>query len=185
MLNLNDFILFDPLVNHKSNLPKKKGNYIVTIRDIRALPTQGCKIVTSLLQGREVIYTGITSNSKGLYYRIGNQHLGDNAGRSTLRLSLGCLLGYTLIPRDKSKPDNGMVRFNVNDELALLKWMNENLLFYFLPNESPKKLEAKLIEELNPPLNLQENYNPVNQEFRTAIKSLRRQRPWRQQTPLI
>lgn len=177
MMNLNDFILFDPLTNVKADLPKENGNYIVTIRDIKALPTHGCKIVTPLFHGQDVIYTGITS--KGLCHRIGNQHFGDNAGRSTLRLSLGCLLGYTLIPRDKSNPENGMVRFNPSDELLLLEWMKKNLLFYYLPNESPDEIEAELIRELNPPLNLMGNYNPINLEFRSVLKTLRRQRPWR------
>ena len=176
-MDLDNFTLFDPIVDMKSALPKENGNYIVTIRDVNNLPTHGSKIVTPLFRGQDVIYTGITS--KGLRNRIGNQHLGKNAGRSTLRLSLGCLLGYTLIPRDKSNPDNGMVRFNDPDEALLLEWMRDNLLFYYQPNESPHELEAELIQSLNPPLNLQGNYNPVNQEFRAILKTLRRQKPWR------
>lgn len=177
-MELNDFTLFNPLTDVKTDIPRGKGNYIVTIRDIKNLPTHRCDIVTHLFRGQKVIYTGITS--KGLRHRIGNQHLGTNAGRSTLRLSIGCLLGYTLIPRDKSNPYNGMVRFNNQGEELLRQWMINNLLFYYLPNQSPHDLEIELIQSLNPPLNLQSNYNPINQDFRLLLKSLRRERPWRQ-----
>lgn len=176
-MNLDGFILFDPLQNKRTDLPKENGNYIVTIRDITALPKHGCDIVTPLFREHNVIYTGITSS--GLRNRIGNQHLGKNAGRSTLRLTIGCLLGYTPIPRDKNNPENGMVRFNAGEEELLLAWMKENLLFYYLPNESPDALEAELIAHLNPPLNLMKNYNPVNQDYRQVIRALRAKKSWR------
>lgn len=176
-MNLNNFILFDPLVNVRNDLPLSPGNYIVTIRDINTLPTKGCKIVTPIFRGHNLIYTGITGGT--LRNRIWNQHLGDNAGRSTLRLSLGCLKDYKLIPRDKNNPDNGIVRFCHEDEKELQKWMMNNLLFYYFQNNNAKKIEEELIETFNPPLNLMKNYNPVNQEYRRVISNLRRQKPWR------
>ncbi len=176
-MDLNNFILFDPLVNVGNDLPLSPGNYIVTIRDINALPTKGCKIVTPIFRGHNLIYTGITGGT--LRNRIWNQHLGDNAGRSTLRLTLGCLKNYELIPRDKNNPDNGIARFRPEDEKELQNWMMKNLLFYYFPNNDAKTIEEELIETLNPPLNLMKNYNPVNQEYRRVISILRRQKPWR------
>lgn len=176
-MELNDFILFDPLINDGNDLPLSPGNYIVTIRDISELPKKDCEVVTPLFRGHNLIYTGITGDT--LRNRIWNQHLGDNAGRSTLRLTLGCLKGYEPIPRDKDNPDNGMVRFGPEDEKELQGWMKKNLLFYYLPNKAPKTIEEELIEMFNPPLNLMKNYNPVNQEYRRKISALRRQKPWR------
>lgn len=175
-MKLDDFILFDPQVHVRTDLPKSNGNYIVTIRDIEAFPTLGYTIVTPLFRGHHVIYTGITSN--GLRNRIGNQHLGTNAGRSTLRQSLGCLMGYTQIPRDLNKLENRMARFNDSDEALLLDWIKDNLLFYYLPNAESEKLEEELIATFNPPLNIQGNHKPINKDFRDALKSLRRKKPW-------
>ena len=175
-MNLDKFILFDPLTDRSTDLPKDNGDYIVTIRDIKNRPTCGYDIVTPLFRGHRIIYTGITSS--GLRNRIGNQHLGTNAGRSTLRQSLGCLIGFPQIPRDPRKLENRMARFNERDEAALLDWIKENLLFYYLPNPKPETLEEELIEAFNPPLNLQKNHNPVNAEFRETLSALRRNKPW-------
>lgn len=175
-MNLNDFIEFNPLTDSGSKIPEAPGNYIVTIRDIKALPILGHQIETQQFRGQELIYTGITK--KDLHHRIWKSHIGSHAGRSTLRLTLGCLFGYTLIPRDKSNPNNGHVRFNADDERELRGWMKENLVFYILPNDDPKQMESDLIQQFNPPLNLSENDNPVNQEFRSHLTFLRGQRPW-------
>ena len=127
-MDLNDFITFNPLTDNGYVLPKAPGNYLVTIRDIKALPTLGCRIVTRHFRGQELIYTGITKTD--LYHRIWKSHIGSHAGRSTLRLTLGCLLGYKSIPRDKHNPDNGKVRFSADDERELRTWMKENLVFH-------------------------------------------------------
>lgn len=174
-MDCDGFILFNPLVDNGNTIPKVPGNYLVTIRDINALPSLGYKIVTPKYRGQDLIYTGITQ--KDLHHRIWNSHLNGHAGRSTLRLTLGCLMGYNLIPRDKYDPDNGKVRFNDDDERELKGWMAENLLFYFQPNNRPKEFENELIERFNPPLNLMENDNPVNLEFRSVLSSLRRRKP--------
>ena len=176
MMNLEDFILFNPQVDKGSNIPKLPGNYIATIRDIGILPTLGHKIVTQSFRGQEIIYTGISKTS--LYNRVWQSHISGQAGRSTLRRTLGYLLGYTPIPRDKSNPNNGRIRFNADDEKALKEWIKENLVFYYLPNDTPGVLETELIRSLNPPLNLDENDNPVNLEFRADLSILRNQKPW-------
>ena len=122
-----------------------------------------------------MIYTG--KDDKNLRKRIYTQHLGTNAGRSTLRQSLGCLFGYTQIKRDNGK--NDLAKFQEEDELSLQAWMKNNLLFYFLPNDPPKPLEERLIDELNPPLNLQGNHHAVNSSFRKRLSALRSIKPWK------
>ena len=67
-MNLNDFIEFNPLTDSGSKIPEAPGNYIVTIRDIKALPTLGHQIETQQFRGQELIYTGITK--KDLHHRI-------------------------------------------------------------------------------------------------------------------
>ena len=175
-MDFGGFIAFNPLSDNGNDIPKSPGNYLVTIRDIKALPSLGHRVITQQFHGQELIYTGIAK--KDLHHRIWKSHFGGHAGRSTLRLTLGCLLGYTLIPRDKSNPNNGKVRFNADDERELRSWMKENLVFYVLPNDDPKQLESDLIQQFNPPLNLSGNENPVNQEFRSQLTFLRGQRPW-------
>ena len=56
--------------------------------------------------------------------------------------------------------------------------MKENLIFHYQHNESPDKMETRLIEDLNPPLNIDKNKNPINQEYRDTISSLRTEKSW-------
>ena len=56
-MNLNDFIEFNPLTDSGSKIPEAPGNYIVTIRDIKALPTLGHQIETQQFRGQVLIYT--------------------------------------------------------------------------------------------------------------------------------
>ena len=175
-MELTGFIEFDPKKDKGKDLPEVPGNYLVTIRDINSLPTLGYSLEVPLYKGKHLIYTGVAgTNLRG---RIWRNHIGGNAGHSTLRLTIGCLLGYTPIPRDKKNPNNGHVRFVIDEERELRAWMKENLVFHYLHNESPDKMETKLIEDYNPPLNIDKNKNPINQEYRDTISSLRTEKPW-------
>ena len=175
-MDLEEFITFNPQTQNGKDLPEVPGNYLVAIRDINALPTLGFTIESPRYRGQHLIYTGVAkTNIRG---RVWKNHFCGNAGHSTLRLTLGCLLGFTPIPRDKKNPNNGHVRFILEEERLLRAWMTENLIFYYLPNATPKNLENILIGNLNPPLNLDENYNPVNWEFRNTLKTLRNRKPW-------
>lgn len=174
-MNLNDFIEFNPATGTKEEIPKAPGNYLVTIRDIKALPALGFELVTRQYKGLELIYTGISKTD--LYKRIWKSHIYGTAGRSTLRRTLGSLFGYTPIPRDKNNPENGKIRFNDADEEALTAWIRENLVFHILRNDAPVEMEKELIRSLNPPLNLDENDNPVNQEFRSTLSKCRSRKP--------
>ena len=89
-----------------------------------------------------------------------------------------CLEELKKHSKDKKNPNNGHVRFIIDEERSLRAWMTENLIFHYLPNDEPKQLESILIRRFNPPLNLSENENPVNREFRSHLTFLRGQRPW-------
>jgi hypothetical protein len=98
--------------------------------------------------------------------------MGNNAGRSTLRKSLGVLFGFEQIPRDKD-PLTGKTKFSEADEATLTTWMHHNLIMFFLPTLDFADLENQFIKQFNPPLNLKNNDNDVNREYRQRLSQLR------------
>ncbi len=177
MKKIDSYKLFDPS-NITKGLPVEvPGNYIFLLRPDITLPTdmiaEQPEFKTLTYEGTEyrVLYTGITKDS--LYKRVFKIHLtGNNAGRSTLRKSLGCLWGYTFIARDK-KPDSTKTKFMEKDEASITMWMRNNLLVLFVPNTNFDADEQELIDTFNPPLNLQKNHNSVNYGFRQQLEKLR------------
>lgn len=162
---------FDPKLDEESKIEDSPGNYILCLRKNAKLPTVSISPTLTKFEGLNVIYTGIAGGS--LKTRDFRQHFkGNNAGRSTLRKSLGVLFGYKLIPRDKD-PNTGKTKFNINDEQELTEWMLENLIMFFLPSSDFNSIEIKLINQFNPPLNLKDNHNDINADFRQLLSSLR------------
>lgn len=166
-----DFMVFDPKNHSSDRIPDNPGNYIVCLKKDSRLPGIGINYEMKTYQGLNVIYTGIAG--KSLRKRDYKQHFtGNNAGRSTLRKSLGSMFGYIKIARDKDS-NNGKTKFKEGDEIRLSEWMQSNLVLYFKSNSNPDILEDELIKELNPPLNLSKNNNSMNQEFRNRLSELR------------
>lgn len=165
------FNLFDPLINCESVLEDKPGNYIICLRKDSKLPKTGIIPNYTTLEGYEVIYTGITS--KSLRSRDYKQHfIGNNAGRSTFRKSLGSLFGYKKIQRDKEA--NGKYKFSIEDEKKLSDWMQRNLILFFMTSEDYDNIEKDMIDYFNPPLNIKGNKNKENKEFRNLLSDLRK-----------
>lgn len=163
---------FDPKTQSESTIPDSAGNYIICLKEGSKLPIGSIKPDLIKFEGLDVIYTGIASRS--LRSRDYRQHFtGNNAGRSTLRKSLGALFGYKQIPRDKD-PETGKTKFGVADEEKLSEWMENNLVMFFYPTKDFNRLEFDLISHFNPPLNLKDNHNPTNFEFRKLLSALRR-----------
>ena len=167
------FIHFDPKIHAISRIPNAPGNYIVCLRKNATMPSG--LITPSLNKFREhdVIYTGISS--KSLRERDYNQHFNGNAGKSTLRKSLGILFGYKQIPRDIDS-NSAKTKFNEIDEQELSEWMGSNLTMYLLPTQDYRNFEHQLIGQFNPPLNLTSNTAIINAEFRRELKRLRANR---------
>ena len=174
-MDLEQFILFNPVTGSPKEIPEGAGNYFVVLKEGRSLPDVGLPVVMAKYHGMDIVYTGVAKASSGLRRRITWAHFGDNAGRSTLRLTLGVLMGFKPIPRDVSDPHNGHTRFLPEEEVRLTDWMKDNLLVYFFPNDDYEAVEEELIASLNPPLNLMKNHNPVNSELRSHISYLRSQ----------
>lgn len=171
--NLNTFKInrFDPKKDNETIIANSPGNYILCLKKNSTLPTVSIKPILANFEGLEVIYTGIASGS--LRTRDFRQHFkGNNAGRSTLRKSLGVLFGYKQIPRDND-PKTGKTKFNIEDEQKLSEWMCNNLVMYFLPTSDFKDIEIELINQFNPPLNLKDNRNIINFDYRRLLSSLR------------
>lgn len=177
---MKNFKLFDPMRDKDLVLPDIPGNYLVVLRESSQLPQ--IQIVPELHsinyedKHYQIIYTGIST--KSIRKRDYKQHFtGNNAGKSTLRKSLGSLMGFSKIPRDKNNPDNGKTKFNESDEEILSQWMKENLLLFynveFTTKEQIEDFEEKLINEYNPPLNILGNNNLINKEYRALLKNLR------------
>lgn len=177
MKQIETYKLFDP-TNMTKGLPvEAPGNYIFLLRPNVTLPTnmiaEQPEFTTLTYEGTayRVLYTGVTKDS--LYKRVFKIHLaGNNAGKSTLRKSLGCLWGYTFVARDK-KPDSKKTKFADKDEASITTWMRKNLLVLFVPNSNFEVDEQELIDMFNPPLNLQKNHNMVNLNYRRQLEELR------------
>jgi len=165
---------FDPAINSETIIPDQSGNYLLCLKPNADLPTISITPTLTSFDGLKVIYTGIAS--KSLRKRDYSQHFtGNNAGRSTLRKSLGVLFGYKQIPRDKDT-SNGKTKFGQVDEEKLTEWMSDNLIMFFLPTTEFESVEMKLINHFNPPLNLQGNHNYINADFRKMLSTLRSQK---------
>ncbi|MDE6810837.1 MAG: hypothetical protein K2J15_00635 [Muribaculaceae bacterium] len=177
---LKKFTLFDPQVDDESKIAKTSGFYVILLRQEACLPQ--CEVAYQPIvveyEGHryEIIYVGIST--KSLYKRDYLTHFkGNNSGRSTLRKSLGSLMGLTKTyrsPGEKQKP-NPKTKFSDEDEKNLSEWMNRNLLllFYEMPDSELDDFEKEMINYLNPPLNISKNNNLINQRYRNNLKRLR------------
>lgn len=180
MKEIYEYKMFDPIQIGKGLPSGTPGNYIFLMRPDAKLPEGiiDCQPTFKTLnyEGEEyrVLYTGVTEKDT-LYERIFKTHFGDNAGKSTLRKSLGCLWGYPFILRDKNpnpskKPKT---KYRDEDEQAITQWMKKNLLVLFVQNFNCDSEETELIKAYNPPLNLNKNKNVINCEYRSMIRKLR------------
>ena len=165
--------VFEPNIDFSDKLPDAQGNYLFCLRAGSTFPITNITPKFSRFDGFEVIYTGIAS--KSFRDRDYKSHFGNSAGKSTLRKSLGVLFGYNQIPRGKN-PYSGKTKFSDVDELNLTVWMKVNLLMFYFVNLDWELDEIQLIGYFNPPLNLKDNHNKENLEFRQLLKNLRAKR---------
>lgn len=171
---IKNFGIFNPWDDAITKLPNAAGNYVFLLKKNTTLPMKGIDNTPVFhdieINGKEyqILYTGIAS--KSLRQRIGKNHFGENAGRSTLRLSLGSLMGFTKIYRD----GNGKhLKLKTADEQRMTEWMQRNLVVLFYANSNCKDDEEKMIVTLNPPLNLDKNHCSENAGFRAELSHLR------------
>lgn len=150
--------------------PNSPGIYIVCVRNKNELPDEMKQLTYTEYNNLPIIYVGISKRS--LKKRDYRQHLSGNARGSTLRKSLGTLMG---LERKYSKKEEGTskYKFTPECEARLSDWMSINIVFYHLVVENPGPQEQELIECYNPPLNISGNKNTVNAKFRQELRKMR------------
>lgn len=141
------FKQIDPKQNNANNIPNKSGICLICLRKQAQLPDIGKEVEMEEYDGLRVIYIGISSRLKKRYK---DHFKSNNLNNSTLRKSL-----MAILPNEKIK-----------DEIALSQWMKDNLLFFYKLKEDPGEDKRDLIKNYNPPLNLDDNDNPCNKDFR-------------------
>ena len=169
-------IYFNSNKDLADKIPNNPGIYMLCLKDGISLPIIDINPIYNQFNGLNIVYIGISINS--LRTRDYKQHFeGNNAGRSTLRKSIGSMFGYQKIPRDINNSTNGKTKFNDKDEVELSIWMSKSLVLFFndeVRDYDLNQLEYDLIDYYKPVLNIQKNYDVNNKAFRQELKRLRR-----------
>lgn len=136
------------------------------------IPLDNCYRVNGLV----LSYIGIApkrepkspANRTHLRRRLVSDHLGRYSSRSTLRRALGALLldQLRLTPQLYS---NGKPWFG-QTEPTLTSWLNANAMVAFLGHDSPWDVEAQVIAQLSPLVNISHN---ERQPLRAQLAALR------------
>lgn len=178
MMQTNAFSLFDPLTMRQNMLPAKSGNYLIILRTTVSLPQNVSLNVTPQFTSIEyngdyyvVVYVEKSNKSIKESYKLHFQGAADN---STIRKSIGCLMGFKL-KSDNMYSDflSSKKRFNDMEEQLVTEWMKKNLLVLYYANNDCKNAGQELMKVYNPPLNLQGNFYKVNAEYRKQLSALR------------
>lgn len=151
---LMDENLFKSAASVDNLVPHSPGLYCVRTRNTTCLPTPFDKEL--LDRKHNIIYIGIAS--KNLNRRLLNQELRAN-GHGTFFRSIGALLGF--LPQKGSltnKKNKKNYKFSVQDELKIIKWINDNLKVNWVVHpDNFVTIELTLIQKYRPLLNLAKN----------------------------
>jgi len=140
-------------------------------------------LLADLPQGA-LLYVG--KAAEGLRKRHDRQHLTEESGRSTLRMSLGAVLREELqlvaVPR-RPRPHKSNYSFRPQDERQITAWMLSNLTVSWtvsVPTADLECEEKRFVRELCPVLNITHNapgrYVPALKCLRAACRDeMRRQ----------
>jgi hypothetical protein len=119
-----------------------------------------------------LLYVGIAprqmktrTSAQSLRTRV-RYHYRGNAAGSTLRLTLGCLLGLEL----RRVGSGGRMTFCRAGEERLSQWMAENARVCWMEDLEPWTAESEFITHLDLPLNLDQNRH---NSFHSRLKELR------------
>ena len=116
-----------------------------------------------------LLYVGISPKSINSHQTIRDRikfHFTGDAGSSTLRFTLGCLLSNVLGIKLRLVGDNQRKIFCVGEtrrgEDILSEWMRENAFVSWVHIEEPWLVERNIIANTFLPLNLQHNQQNIN-----------------------
>jgi hypothetical protein len=99
-------------------------------------------------------------------------HFRGNAAGSTLRLTLGCLLGLEL----RRVGSGGRMTFGREGEATLNAWLESNAQVCWFPCGEPWLVEAAVIASADLPLNLDQNRGRPFHARLTEVRSAARRR---------
>jgi len=138
-------------------VPKDKGIYGWFFKEIPPfIPLENCVVRDNLT----LLYVGICPSApeskRTLFDRIVKCHFKGNAGISTLRLSLGCLLADKLKIHLECVGAKEPMTFG-EGETILSDWMNENAFVSWQIYPRPWEWEKIVIDQIPLPLNLRHN----------------------------
>ena len=132
------------------------------------VPCAGCEV----RDRATLLYVGIApesdSSRKNLRSRLA-EHFRGNAYGSTLRLSLGCLLGDRLGIELRRTASGKRMTFGPG-ERSLSDWLAQHALITFSVVAAPWRFEAQIINAISLPLNLEHN---ERHEFHGVLSALR------------
>ena len=152
------------VVEAKGKYPDEKAFYIICVRDKSVLPETLRNLEYKTFRGMPVAYVGITSSLKG------RRHFNGTARNSTLRKSLGNILGL-----ERHIYDDKKYKFASKDEAVLSSWIETHLLMYYSTETVElDEIESYLISRFEPPLNLDKNSSTSNRDFRRKLSELRK-----------
>ncbi len=130
------------------------------------------------LPTEQLLYVGIAprhmstrTSTQDLRKRV-RYHFRGNAAGSTLRLTLGCLLGLEL----RRVGSGQRMTFSKAGEAILSQWMAEHARVCWVRHPEPWTAESDLIARIDVPLNLDQNRHNVFHPRLKEIRALARQR---------
>lgn len=162
---LSEAPLFTPahVLQTPSPVPREAGLYGWYFREVPpVVPTDDCRKredATLLYAGvapRRPPADGRPPSMQTLRDRI-RSHLTGNASGSTLRLTLGCLLGDVLGIELRRVGRGSRMTWTREGEIVLNEWLQQNALVCWETDPSPWDREEVLIREVSLPLNLDQN----------------------------
>lgn len=176
-MSLDKYILYDPLKSNKlSSLPDKEGCYLILLRPNHTfIENEKIPIVpifTSIDYSNEilnVVFIGIAQNMRE---ELTNHLFGKTGSYSLFGKLIGCLMGYTLRIDETSSATEGSGGFSIRAEKSIKKWIKENLLFLYNVDKEQQYTEQDMIEAYNPPLNVINNHNKINSQYRNKLLRL-------------
>ncbi|MGW5689374.1 GIY-YIG nuclease family protein [Nonomuraea sp. NPDC003754] len=125
------------------------------------------------LPAGQLLYVGIAP--RRMATRVSRQnlrtrvryHFRGNAEGSTLRLTLGCLLGLEL----RRVVSGKRLTFGQACEKELTAWMADNARVCWLTHPEPWTAESELIAQLDLPLNLDQNRNHAFHQHLSTLRA--------------
>lgn len=160
----------EAVATSQTKLPKVGGFYAWWARrgSIAGVPSHPHPMSADL----DLFYVGIApvnpSSSATIYSRVRGNHLGGNIAASTFRFTLAALLQKELQLRAVRRGTKIVLTAEDNERLST--WQRENLWLSWQPRSEPWDIEAYVIAQLEPPLNLATN---GAHPFYATVKSAR------------